>query len=1158
VYRTPQGLGFSATDLSVHSDCEHRSVLDRGVALGELARPGRNAVQNELLDLRGHEHEKRALAFLVERYGAATKIASGPGVLERAAAETLAAMRDGAPLICQGVFLDGAWQGRPDFLIRIDAKSDLGAHSYAVVDAKLASELRARAVLQLSVYTAQLERAQGLMPDRFGVVPMNDPLDVEWLRTADYAAYHRRARAEFADFMDDGARAVPYPEPVEHCNVCQWWKRCDDRRRDDDHLSLVAGITRRQRMRLVDHGVARVTELASAGEQRVEGVRVETLARLREQARLQVEGRSAGKVLHELLTDTEPRAGLESLPEPSHGDVFLDLEGDPHLKGRGLDYLFGLLELDEEEDYFGGAPRKGPPAYHAFWAKDPAEERRAFEQCVDRIEARLAEYANMHVYHFGHRENAALKQLANRHGTRVEVVDRWLSRHVLVDLHRAVRQGIRASVETYSLKELEPLWSFTRKTEVRAAKRAMQYFTLALETGAPGLADDERAVIEAYNREDCESAMHLRDWLEARRADLAVASGRPVSRPKEPEPKKTDDADQRVAAARVARELTEPLADGDDSPRAKSLRLLASLLEWHAREDKAEWWEYFRAGEVGPEERLEDRSVLANLELVGEVGKVLQSILYRYEFPEQEHGIRADGTPEDPDGGETFGTVTEVGPGYLVVKKGKQRKPSTPSRLIPAGPLPTTVQRRCLLELGESVRDHGLEHDGDFRAARALLCRRPPRSDGDRASLVRSGEDPQDAVVRLARSLDHEVLAVQGPPGSGKTTCAARAIVALVRDGKRVGVVAQSHKVIIQLLRRAHSLAESEGRPIRVHHLGEEDDRDGEALPFESNKDHKKLAPKFRDGVFDVIGGTAWAWTRPEYAGILDVLVVDEAGQVSLANALAVSRAAKSLMLFGDPAQLEQPQKGAHPDGAEVSALEHVLGGEITVPDHAGVFLPRTRRLHPAICRFTSEVFYDGRLAAVDALDVQRVNGPGLFDGAGLRFLPVAHRGNTNSAPEEVDAIARAVEELFAGGPTFVDRHGQSRPLSRASDVLVVAPYNVQVAALRRALGDMRVGTVDKFQGQEAPIVVYSMTSSSAEDAPRGMEFLYSLDRLNVATSRAQAVVVLVASPEIAKARCKTPRQMRLANALCRYLELAEPAGVRRANRALHEPESKV
>ncbi len=302
------------------------------------------------------------------------------------------------------------------------------------------------------------------MPDRFGVVPMNDPLDVEWLRTADYAAYHRRARAEFAHFMDDGARhgslsgarralqrlsvgGSAATTAGATTTICRSWR----------------GITRRQRMRLVDHGVARLTALASAGGQRVEGVRVETLARLREQARLQVEGRRAGKVLHELLTDTEPGAGLESLPEPSHGDVFLDLEGDPHLKGRGLDYLFGLLELDEEEDYFGGAPRKGPPAYHAFWAKDPAEERRAFEQCVDRIEARLAEYANMHVYHFGHRENAALKQLANRHGTRVEIVDRWLSRLVLVDLHRAVRQGIRASVETYSLKELEPLWSFTRR-----------------------------------------------------------------------------------------------------------------------------------------------------------------------------------------------------------------------------------------------------------------------------------------------------------------------------------------------------------------------------------------------------------------------------------------------------------------------------------------------------------------------------------------------------------------------------------------------------------------------------------------------------------------------------------------------------------------------
>jgi len=247
-------------------------------------------------------------------------------------------------------------------------------------------------------------------------------------------------------------------------------------------------------------------------------------------------------------------------------------------------------------------------------------------------------------------------------------------------------------------------------------------------------------------------------------------------------------------------------------------------------------------------------------------------------------------------------------------------------------------------------------------------------------------------------------------------------------------------------------------------------------------------------------------------------------------------------VLFGDSAQLEQPQKGVHPPGAEVSALEHWLGGDaLTIPPGLGVFLPTTRRLHPSICEFISRTFYEGRLSVEGelGLEQQRLVGAGELTGSGLRYVPVAHRGNTNQSSEEVAEVVRLVERLLAPGAKFQPRSGESRQLV-AKDVLVVAPYNAQVAALRRALDDdVLVGTVDKFQGKEAPVVVYSMTSSSAEDAPRGLEFLFSHNRLNVAVSRAQALCLLVASPELTRVGCKTPRQIQLVNALCAYLERA-------------------
>jgi uncharacterized protein len=287
-----------------------------------------------------------------------------------------------------------------------------------------------------------------------------------------------------------------------------------------------------------------------------------------------------------------------------------------------------------------------------------------------------------------------------------------------------------------------------------------------------------------------------------------------------------------------------------------------------------------------------------------------------------------------------------------------------------------------------------------------------------------------------------------------------------------------------------------------------------------------------------VVGGTAWLWARDDAVGKVDCLFVDEAGQLSLAHALAAARCAKNLVLLGDPRQLEQPQQGAHPEGADVAALAHVLDGRETIAEEQGLFLDVTWRLHPDLCKFTSEAFYEGRLRARPELERQAVGGDVPFAGSGLFFVPVAHEGNQSSSPEEVDAVAGIAAGLLRPGVTWTDEHGASYPL-RPEDLLVVAPYNAQVGALSQRLPHLRVGTVDKFQGQQAPVVVYSLTSSSADDAPRGMAFVFSPNRLNVATSRARCACILVGTERLFEPACRTPEQMRWANALCRYRELA-------------------
>lgn len=1142
-------LTFSATDLSNFFECEHRLGLELRVAAGALRRPQQSELERELLEWRGREHEQR----VVEWFRAQGKQVRSPELASSGgpAVATEALMRAGVEVIYQGTLQVARWLGRPDFLVRVQGKSRFGDFKYDPADAKLAREAKGRAVLQLCVYADLLDATQDAAPSCLWLVPganQISPLALPW---GHFSSYYRRAKQGFLEASARREESLPYPDPVAHCDVCPWWRRCEEKRRSDDHPSLIAGCDRQQRERFREAQRETLASIAELGlGTQVPGLRRETVARIVDQAQIQLEGRRQGKVLHRRLPVLDEPTGLALLPEPSPGDLFLDLEGDAYFEGEGLEYLFGLFELGILDEYSGFGV-ESPERYTAFWAMTRDEERRAFERVIDAIARRWQEYPTLHVYHFGHRESTALKRLASRHGTRVDEVAALLREGVLVDLHQITRQGIRAAVESYSLKQLEGLenYGFARKTPVREAARAMQQLGFWLETGeARSSPEPLRITIERYNEEDCRSTRALRDWLQVQRELLLRERCAGLPRKGDPESKQPSGKrleERRETADLVAALLGDlPDATATHTDEQAARRLLAHLLEWHRRELEPAYWEYFRARDLPEDERIEDRVVIGGLQFVRSEphgGPRSQSDRYIYTFPSQEHGVRAGKVAEEPPSCQRAGEVLEVGADYVHLKRGRGVA-NHPVALMPEGPIDTPQHRASLRRLARAVLELGFDGAGAFRAARDLLLRRPRisgRAPGE--PLANSGEDAKSALSRLALRLDSSVLAVQGPPGSGKTTAGAKTIVDLILAGRRVGIVANSHHVILNLLRATLVAADKQGLTIRALHIGSEDNLDGEAVHFELSKKYEQIARRLADRELHLVGGTAWAWAREDMARSVDVLVVDEAGQMSLANVLAIAQAAANLILLGDPNQLEQPQKGSHPDGADVSALEHLLHGEPIMPAERGLFLPQTWRLHPEICAFTSEVFYAGQLTAEPSLARQQVSGAGPLSGSGLRFVPVEHRGRTNHAPEEVERIAELLERLFAGSPRFTDRDGKERALTR-EDVLIVAPYNVQVAELKKRLPEHRerIGTVDKFQGKQAPMVIYSMTASSAEDAPRGMAFLFNLNRLNVATSRAQAVVAVVASPTLALARCRLPRQMQMANALCAYLERAQ------------------
>jgi predicted RecB family nuclease len=1176
---------YSATDLVGYLACEHLTQLERATAAGLVQRPDRPDPELDVIRRRGEQHERRYLADLEAEGRSVARVErdrdeARADELDRMAAETVDAMRAGVDVVYQATFFDGRWLGYADFLLRVDdpdRQSFWGPWHYEVADTKLARHVKAGAVLQICSYTEQLARLQGVAPRRMHVVLGGGARPTETLRVDDYMAYYRAAKERFeAEVLGTDEAPPPepayppaltYPEPVEHCDVCRWSTDCEARRRADDHLSLVAGISGRQRKALAARGIETLTQLAASPipfDPPLDGASAAAAERMREQARIQLEARGRTPPPHEVLLPErgepiDPERGLAILPEPDPGDLFFDIEGDPYAFDDGIDYLFGVLDTSGR--------------FTAFWAFDPerpeeidlAGEKAAFEAFVDFVTERRRSYPHLHVYHYAPYEPTALKRLMGRHATREAEVDALLRGGILVDLFRAVRQGVRAGVESYSIKKLEPIYGFAREVDLRDAGSSIVAFEEWLELGeGQRPTSDILARIEGYNRDDVMSNARLRDWLEGLRVELAAATGQGVPRPAERVAEAPDELTQAAAevqavADRLAGDVPADAAGRSDEQQARWL--LAQLLSWHRRESKSTFWDFFRRIGLTPAELVDEDGAIGQLELV-EIGEPYlptpRAKLPRrravYRFPPQEHrDVGGRSELHDPrlaqaHAGESpwpawkldaeLGEIDDQHDTIELIWKA-DGDPRHPEAIVALNRVPDKPLPQALLRLGTWVADDGIDADGPWRAARDLLLRRPPRcGQPEGAPLRRPGEDELEAACRLATCLDGGTLAIQGPPGSGKTYTGARMIVRQLASGRRVGISATSHKVIENFLKAVLKAADEHGVDVRAVQKAERSALDDARLTVID--DNARVRDALASGAANLGAGTPWLWGREDFAGVVDVLFVDEAGQISLANVLAMGAATDSLVLLGDPQQLDQPLQGSHPPGADRSALAHLLGDDATMPPDRGLFLEQTWRMHPAITAFTSGTFYEGRLESRDHLAIQVVHGSSPIDGVGTRLLLSEHAGNDNASAEEARQVAAIVESLVAARARWVDQDGIERQVSW-DDVLIVAPYNAQVGEIQRLLPNARVGTVDKFQGQQAPISIYSMTTSSPELAPRGMDFLYSRNRLNVATSRARCLAVVVASPDLLRVRARTPRQMRLANALCRFVELARP-----------------
>lgn len=1114
---------YSASDLASAARCEYALLRAFDAKLGwGPAAPRDDELLARTATL-GDAHEAHHLAELQARFGSGVASIPFPPMftldgLHAVAAATTRAFEEGHPVVYQAAMFDGRFVGFADFVVR-------EGQAYRVCDTKLARSAKVTALLQLAAYADSLATTGVPVSPEVRLI-LGDRSVVDY-PVADLVGVYRQRRIQLQDLLDRHmAGGVPVQWSDDHVRACFRCPACEPEVERTDDVLLVAGMRVSQRAALLDAGVGTVEQLAGHREP-VADLSARSLRQLTAQAELQVRQRDSGTPQFEVV-DPIP---LGTLPAPNPGDIFFDFEGDPLWTEDGvqwgLEYLFGVLEYD----------RSGHEKFRPIWAHDRRTERKALIAFLDLVAKRRRRYPGMHVYHYAAYEKTALLRLAGRYGVGEDQIDDLLRDNVLVDLYPLVRKSIRSGSSGYGLKALEPLFieSGKRSGEVTTAVDSIneyaRYCTLR-DNGDP-TAQEVLDSIAEYNRYDCASTRKLRDWLLVRAFEHGITHLSSHAATGDVEEAQIDEVG--LALARFAGDASP----ADRTPEQTAAAMVSAARGYHTRERKPFWWSHFdrlnnpvdewadTAGVfiVEGAELVQDwhksgsqRKLRRHVKVTGDLaGGVLDDSVYALYEPPAPSGL-GDGDPDRrASGSATVVEVTESGgvPVDVTIQeltpKNGEVFSEMPMALAPGAPVMTKALEAAIDEVAAEVA-HGLP-EMPRTAALDILLRRNPRG----GPLPPVGEDGYaGAITSALRSLDSSYLAVHGPPGTGKTSTAARVIAELVtRDGWLVGVVAQSHAVVEHLLDQIVAA----GVPCeRVAKKASPYSGDAAWTQIRDSDYAGFLVSHAGEGA--VIGGTAWdfANTTRVADGVLRLLVVDEAGQFSLANTLAVARGAQNLLLLGDPQQLPQVSQGVHPEPVDTSALGWLVEGHGALPAERGYFLERSYRMHPALCQHVSRLSYDGELES--AAPERALTG----QTPGVRTLLVDHEGNATSSPQEAESIAAEIASLIDSD--WTDESG-TRPLTQ-SDVLVVAPYNAQVLTVRAALaaaglGEVLVGTVDKFQGRQAPVVFVSMTASAVDDVPRGMSFLLNRNRLNVAISRAKFQAVIVRSPALTEYLPATP-----------------------------------
>lgn len=1135
MYKTQhEQIIFSPSDLIGFMHSEFGSWMDRFALEYPDKAPVRDEddALSETLFGKGHAHEAAILAEFEEKGLTVTKIIDSSlgkdAGFNLKHSATLEAMQAGADIIYQAALEYGQFRGYADFLVKVEnaegQTSTLGNYHYEVWDTKLAKTVKPYFIIQLCMYSEMIEPMQGIRPQRI-VVSLGSGTN-EALRTEDYFYYYRALKNRFIN-AHKHFDPNQMPDPGDFASHGRWSGYAQQLLIERDHLSQIANISRSQIKKLQQAGISSCAQLITSPLNRIAGLNPAIVETLKAQAAIQKQ--SAGQIPPVFKILKPHNAGLALLPPSSPQDVFFDIEGFPLVDG-GLEYLWGNTYFDEQ----------GNRQFKEFWAHNAQQEKQAFGDFIRWVFARWQQDPQMHIYHYANYEIAACRKLMGRYGVCEYEVDTLLRNGVFVDLYKIVKAGLLIGEPRYSIKNVEHLYRGKRDTEVAGGGDSVVVYNQWRELFAEGNETEDYLVspilksIRDYNIDDCNSTQELADWLRAQQMSESISYVGKVE-------KEETEISEEVNIRTRLRDKLLVRAETEAGDNARITENMAWTLEFHRREAKPVWWKLF------------DRMGLSHLELEDDLDCIAGCVRTQRAAFKPTDKARNLAYEYNFDTNQEFKPISEsvylLGPetkkvtvlrelsdfdAGLVVVQAKEE----PEQLITLIPDEYVAPGAIQTAIDDVVADFDVGNLHNT-AIDDFLYRKKPRIKHHAGGDIVTATEPKlrlQQIINAVVNLDNSYLTLQGPPGAGKTFTGKHIIAELVRQGKKVGISSNSHKAINNLLIGVAEYCAEQHIPVDcfcTKDTGNEiADKDITVIDNKSIVNHLAGAC--------VVGTTAWGFCREELKGEFDYLFIDEAGQVSVAKLIGMSRATSNIILMGDQMQLGQPSQGTHPAESGLSILDYLLHDSPIIPADMGIFLDTTFRMHSAVNHYISNAIYQGQLKSHSDNDRQIIKVPSDYKGmlnqdAGIIYVPVDHQGNTQASDEEVIAIQQMVSELL--GRIFVDKKGNELPIT-LEHIMFVAPYNHQVGKLKQALGESaKVGTVDKFQGQEAPIVFFSMCSSDASESARGMDFLFDKHRINVAISRAQCLAIAVGSPNLLAAPAQNIEQIKKQNLVAMLFE---------------------